>query len=58
MQWTYVKNYFNREKLVRRFYEKKLKKRNEKRFRIEKVVQRKSNYSYFTWKVHNNWFTD
>ena len=37
---------------------KKLKKRNQKRFRVEKVVQRKSNYSYFTWKVCSNWFTD
>ena len=54
MWWTYVKNYFNGEELVRRFYEKELKKRNKKRLRIEKVVQRKSYYFYFTWKVYNN----
>ena len=41
MPWTYVISDLDREELVRTFYEKELKKTNQKEFRVEKVINRK-----------------
>ena len=48
--WTYVIGDFNGEKVVGSFYEKKLQKTNQKKFRIEKVIKRKGNKFYAKWK--------
>ena len=38
--WTYVTNDLNSEEIIRTFYEKELKKTDQKEFRIEKVLKR------------------
>ena len=35
---------------------KKLQKKNQKEFRIEKVIQKKGNKIYVKWKGYNNSF--
>ena len=54
--WTYFINDFNEEEIVGTFYEKELRKRNQKQFSIEKVIKRKGKKLYFKWKVYNNSF--
>ena len=54
--WTYVIIDFNGEKIVGTFYKKKLQKTNQKQFRIEKVIKRKGDRLYVTWKEYNNSF--
>ena len=44
--WTYVINDLNGEKIIGTFYEKELKKTNQKEFRIEKAVRKKGNKLY------------
>ena len=39
--WTYVINDLNDEEITGSFYEKELRKTNQKEFRIEKVIKRK-----------------
>ena len=39
--WMYVISYVKGEETVRRFYEKELKKTNQREFRVEKVIKRK-----------------
>ena len=39
--WTYVINDLNSEEIIGTFYEKELKKTDQKEFRIEKVLKRK-----------------
>ena len=34
----------------------KKKKKNQKEFKIEKIIQRKGDKLYVKWKGHNNWF--
>ena len=57
MTWTYFINDLNEEEIVGTFYKKELKKKqktkqqnkcktNEKEYRIEKVINRKSNKLY------------
>ena len=41
MPWTDVSNDFNGEEIVGTFYEKKLQKTNQKKFRVEKVIKKK-----------------
>ena len=53
---TYVINDLNEEKIVGKFYENELQKINEKEFRIEKVIKRKCDKLYITWKRCNNSF--
>ena len=38
------------------FYKKDLQKINQKEFRAEKVIKRKSNKPYVTWKGYNSSF--
>ena len=39
--WIYVISYLKGEETVGRFYEKELKKTNQREFRVEKVIKRK-----------------
>ena len=54
--WTYVINDLNGEEIIGTFYEKELQKTNQKKFRIEKVIRRKSDKLYVKWKSYNNSF--
>ena len=54
--WTYVINDLNGEEIVGTFYEKELQETNKKEFRIEKVINRKSDKLYVKWKGYNNSF--
>ena len=40
--WTYVISNLKGEKIVGTFYKKELQKANQKEFRVEKVIKRKS----------------
>ena len=42
------------KKLLERFMKKNCKKTNQKEFRCEKVIKRKSNKSYVKWKGYNS----
>ena len=53
MQWRYVVNDVIE---VGKFYEKGLKKTNQKEFSIEKVVMRKGDKFYFKCKGYNSSF--
>ena len=46
----------NGEDITGSFYEKELQKPNQKEFRIEKILKRKGNKLYVTWKGYNNSF--
>ena len=46
----------NGEKITGSFYEKELQKPHQKEFRIEKILKRKGNKLYVTWKGYNNSF--
>ena len=48
--WTYVINDLNSEEIIGTFYEKELQKTNQKEFRIEKVIEKKSDKLYVKWK--------
>ena len=54
--WTYVINDLNGEEIIETFYENKLKKTNQKEFRIEKVIKRKGDKLYVKWKGYDNSF--
>ena len=54
--WTYVINDLNGEEITGSFYEKELKKTNQKKFRIEKVIKRTSDKLYVKWKGYDNSF--
>ena len=41
--WTYAINDLNGEEITGTFYEKELKKANQKKFKTEKVIKRKGN---------------
>ena len=53
---TYVINDLNGEEIIGSFYKKELRKTNQKEFRIEKVIKRKSDKLYVKWKGYNNSF--
>ena len=46
----------NSEKVIETFYEKELRKTNQKEFRIEKVLKRKGDQFYVKWKGYDNSF--
>ena len=54
--WTYVINDLNGEEIVWMIYKKELKKPNEKKFRVEKVIKRKGNKLYVKLKGYNHFF--
>ena len=51
--WTYVINDLNVEEIVGIFYEKELRKTNQKEFRLEKVIKKNSDQLYVKWKGYN-----
>ena len=53
---AYVINGLNREEIVGTFYEKELPKKNQKEFRIERVIKKKGDKLYFKWKGYNSLF--
>ena len=55
---TYAINDLNGEEIIGTFYERKLQKTNQKKFRIEKVIKRKGDKSYVNWKVYNSLFNN
>ena len=50
MPWTYVISDLKGLEIVVTFYEKELRKTNQKEFRVEKLIKRKSNELYFIWE--------
>ena len=56
MPSTYVINDLNGEEIVGIFYEKELRKTNQKEFRFEKVIKKNSDQLYVKWKGYNNSF--
>ena len=54
--WTYVINDLNGEEIIGTFYEKELKKANQRDFRIEKVIRRKGDKLFVKWKGYNSLF--
>ena len=49
--WTYVINDLNGEEIIGTFYEKELQKANQQKFRIQKVIKKKSDMSNGNEKV-------
>ena len=45
------------EKIFGTFYEKELQKTNQKEFRFEKVIKRKGDKLYVTWKNYSSFNT-
>ena len=54
--WTYVINDLNGEEIIGTFYEKKLQKTDQKKFRIEKVLKKNGHQLYVKWKGYDNSF--
>ena len=54
--WTYVINDFNEEEIFETIYKKKLKKTNQKEFRVEKTIKRKGKKTCVKWKDYNSSF--
>ena len=54
--WTCIISDLNEQEIVRTFFQKELQKTNQKKFRIEKVIQRKDNKLYIKWKGYNSLF--
>ena len=56
MPWIYVISDLNGEPIFGSFYEKKLQKTSQEKFRVEKVLQRKGDKLYVKWKGYDNSF--
>ena len=54
--WTYGINDLNGEEITGTFYEKELQKTNQQKFRVEKVIKRKSDKLYVKWKGYDTSF--
>ena len=54
--WTYLINDLNGEEIKGSFYEKQLKKADQKEFRIEKVIKKKGDKLFVKWKGYDNSF--
>ena len=50
VSWTYAISDLNGEEITGSFYEKELRKTNQKEFRIEKILKRKGGKLYVKWK--------
>ena len=53
MPWTYVISDLKDEEIVGTFCKKELQKANQKEFRAEKVIKRKDDKLYVTWKGYD-----
>ena len=51
--WKYVLNDLNGEEIIDSFYQKAT---NQREFRVEKVIKRKSDKLYVKWKGYDNSF--
>ena len=54
--WTYVINDLNGQEIIGTFYEKELKKIDQKEFRIEKVIRKKGDKLYVKWIGYDSSF--
>ena len=54
--WTHVINELHGEKVAGSFYEKKLEKTSQEKFRIEKVLKIKVDQLYVQWKGYDSRF--
>ena len=54
--WTYLTNDLNGEEIKGIFYEKELRKTDQKEFKIEKVIKKKGDKMYMKWKGYDNSF--
>ena len=54
--WTYAISGLNGKGIIGTFYEKEFQKINQKEFRIEKVIKKKSQKLYVKWKGYNTSF--
>ena len=52
--WTYAINDLNREEIVGTFKENQFQKINQKEFKIERVIKKKSDKLNVKWKGYNN----
>ena len=52
--WTYAISDLNGEPITGSFYEKRLQKTSQEKFRIEKVIKRKGDKLYIKWKGYDN----
>ena len=55
--WIYLINDLNGEEMKGSFYEKELKKTDQKEFMIEKVIKKKGDKLYVKWKGYDNSFS-
>ena len=56
--WTYVISDIKGEEIIGTFYEKELQKTNQQEFKIEKVINKKSDKLYVKWKGYGSSFND
>ena len=56
VQWTYVINDLNGEKIIGTFYENELQGTRQKEFRIAKVLKKEGDKLYVKWKSYDNSF--
>ena len=56
MTWTYVISDLKGDEIVGTFYKKELQKTNQKEFRVEKLIKRKSDKLYVKWKGYDSSF--
>ena len=54
--WTYLIHDLNGEEMKGSFYEQELRKTDQKEFRTEKVINKKSDKLYLKWKGYDNSF--
>ena len=54
--WTYVISDLNGEEIVGKFYGKELQNKNQKEFRVGKVIKRKGDKIYVKWEGYNSSF--
>ena len=51
----YVFSNFNSEEIIGKFYEKELQKKNQPKFRIDKVIKRNGDKLFIKWKCYDNY---
>ena len=54
--WTYAISDLNGEEITGSYYEKELQSTNQQKYRIEKIIKRKSNKLYVKWKGYDSSF--
>ena len=54
--WTHLINDLNGEEIIETFYGKELEKTSQWEFRLEKVIKKKGDKLYVTWKGYDSSF--